>query len=418
MTLYPQTIDEIDFWDLDMFSAGDPHAAWTILRREAPVWYHDRPGGEPFYAVTRYDDCRRIHANPDVFSSERDGIVLRNADSMAMAAAGIANPMDRNKPMIHTDPPRYQPLRKLISHNFTPRPIARLEDQIRSYAVTCLEEVAQKQEVDFVSEVAHRIPAAIALSLMGVPEQDWDRLAELEHITVTGTDPEFTHGRPSQEAQTTAGLEMFGYFAELVMKLREQPGDDLLSQLLAGSLDGEPLPWEQVVAEAGLLLAGGLDTTRAAASAGGVLPLIEHPEQWRALQDDPSLLATALDEFVRWASPITSEARTVTAETELHGVTLPEGARIGMWSPSCNRDEAHFDEPFRFDVRRQNNRHLGFAYGEHYCLGVHLARLTLRVEFEEILRRFSDIELTGEPSRVHSNFVGGLKHLPVRMSPR
>lgn len=418
MSLHPQTLDEIDFWDLDMFSAGDPHAAWTMLRREAPVWHHDRPGGEPFYAVTRLDDCRRIHANPSVFSSERDGIVLRNAESMALAAAGVEHPLERNKPMIHTDPPRHQPLRKLISHNFTPRAIARLESQIRSYAVTCMQEVAQKQEIDFVSEVAHRIPSAIALSLMGVPEQDWDRLAELEHITVTGTDPEFTHGRPSQEARTAAGAEMFGYFAELVMKLREQPGDDLLSQLLTAELDGKPLPWQQVVAEAGLLLAGGLDTTRAAASAGGVLPLIEHPDQWRALRDDPSLLDTAVDEFVRWASPITSEARTVTTDTELHGVELREGDRVAMWSPSCNRDEDHFEDPFRFDIRRQDNRHLGFAYGEHYCLGVHLARLTLRIEFEEILRHFRKIELTGEPSRVHSNFVGGLKHLPVRMTPR
>jgi cytochrome P450 len=145
---------------------------------------------------------------------------------------------------------------------------------------------------------------------------------------------------------------------------------------------------------------------------------MEHPDQWQTLAQEPALLATAVDEFVRWASPITHEARTVTTDTELHGVQLHEGDRIGLWSPSCNRDEAFFQEPFRFDVRRQNNRHLGFAYGEHYCLGVHLARLTLRVEFEEILRRFAAVELTGAPSRVHSNFVGGLKHLPVRMTPR
>ena len=177
------------------------------------------------------------------------------------------------------------------------------------------------------------------------------------------------------------------------------------------------MPPQQVVSEAALLLAGGLDTTRAAASAGAVLPLIEHPDQWRDLRDDPSLLSTAVEEFVRWASPITSEARTVTADTELAGVTLHEGDRVAMWSPSCNRDEDQFDNPFRYDIRRKNNRHLGFAYGEHYCLGVHLARLTLKVEFEEITRRFTSIDLTGEPSRVRSNFVGGLKHLPVHLSP-
>jgi len=418
MTLRPETLDDIDFWDLDMFSDGDPHAAWTILRREAPVWFHDRPGGEPFFAVTRYDDCRRVHGHPELFSSQRNGIVLRNTMAMAMAGAGADNLLAGNNPMIHTDPPRHQPLRKVLSHNFTPRAVARLEEQIRRYAVTCLDDVARKQEVDFVTEVAHRIPAAIVLSLMGIPEQDWDRLAELEHITVTGTDPEFTHGQPTEEAQAAAGAELFGYLAQVVSDRREEPGDDLLSQLLAGEVQGEPLSWEQVIAEAGLLVAGGLDTTRAAASAGAMLPLLEHPEQWQALQDDASLLATAVDEFVRWASPITSEARTVTTDTELHGVKLREGDRIAMWSPSCNRDEDHFDEPFRYDIRRQNNRHLGFAYGEHYCLGVHLARLTLRVEFEEILRRFSTVEMSGTPSRVHSNFVGGLKHLPVRMNPR
>ena len=287
---------------------------------------------------------------PELFSSERHGIVLRNADAMALAAAGVessdgAQQADDSYRSAAPSTTAQAHLAQLHAAR-----IARLEDQIRRYAISCLDEVAQKREVDFVSEVAHRIPAAIALSLMGVPEQDWDRLAELEHIAVTGTDPEFTHGKPSQEAQADAGMEMFGYFAQLVMKLREQPGDDLISQLLAGEMDGEPLPWEQVVAEAGLLLAGGLDTTRAAASAGAVLPLIENPDQWRALQDDPSLLDTAVDEFVRWASPITSEARTVTADTELHGVSLREGDRVAMWSPSCNRDEDVFDEPFRFDV--------------------------------------------------------------------
>ncbi len=149
-----------------------------------------------------------------------------------------------------------------------------------------------------------------------------------------------------------------------------------------------------------------------------MLPLLERPDQLRDLQADPSLLASAVDEFIRWASPITSEARTVTRDTELGGQQLREGDRVVMWSPSANRDEAHFEDPFRFDIRRQPNRHLAFAYGEHYCLGVHLARLTLRIEFEALLDRFSSFELAGDPVRVRSNFVGGLKHLPVVLTPR
>jgi cytochrome P450 len=414
MALVPASLDEIDFWDLDMFEFGDPHAAWTLLRREAPVWWHDRDGGEPFWSVTRYDDCRAVHGDPLLFSSERDGIVARTTEQLENDLMGRLG----FKPMIHTDPPRHAPLRKVISHNFTPRAIAQLEDQIRGYAVRCLDEAADKREVDFVVDVAHRIPAAIAFALMGVPEDKWDRLAQLEHMTVTSTDPEFTHGVSPREAAAAASMELFGYWAELIQYRMQQPGDDLLSQFLVGDVQGERLPWEQVVAEAGLLLAGGLDTTRAAASAGGMLPLLERPDQLRDLQDDPSLLATAVEEFVRWASPITSEARTVTRDTELGGQRLREGDRVVMWSPSCNRDEAHFEDPFRYDIRRQANRHLAFAYGEHYCLGVHLARLTLRIEFQELLRRFRSFELAGEPARVRSNFVGGLKHLPVVLTPR
>jgi cytochrome P450 len=414
MALVPTSLDEIDFWDLDMFEFGDPHAAWTLLREQAPVWWHDREGGEPFWSVTRFDDCHAVHADPLLFSSERDGIVIRTTEQLEndyMGRLGF-------KPMIHTDPPRHAPLRKVISHNFTPRAIAQLEAQLRDYTTRCLDEAADRREIDFVVDIAHRIPAAIAFALMGVPEDRWDRLAQLEHMTVTSSDPEFTHGASAREASAAASMELFGYWAELIQQRMEEPGDDLLSQFLAGEVQGERLRWEQVVAEAGLLLAGGLDTTRAAASAGGLLPLLERPDQLRDLQADPALLPTAVEEFIRWASPITSEARTVTRDTELGGQRLHEGDRVAMWSPSCNRDAAQFEDPFRFDIRRQSNRHLAFAYGEHYCLGVHLARLTLRVEFEELLKRFRSFELSGDPVRVRSNFVGGLKHLPVALEPR
>jgi cholest-4-en-3-one 26-monooxygenase len=413
MALVATSLDEIDFWDLDMFEFGDPHAAWKLLREQAPVWWHDREGGERFWSITRYDDCHAVHSDPTRFSSERDGIMIRTNEQLQNDWAGSLG----FKPMIHTDPPRHAPLRKAISHNFTPRAIARLEDQLRGYATKCLDEAADRREVDFVHDIAHRIPAAIAFALMGVPEERWDRLAELEHMTVTSSDPEFTHGKAAHEAAAAASMELFGYWAELIQHRMKEPADDLLSQLLAADVEGHRLPWEQVVAEAGLLLAGGLDTTRAAASAGGMLPLLERPDQLRDLQANPSLLPTAVEEFVRWASPITSEARTVMRDTELRGEQLREGDRVVMWSPSCNRDEAQFDEPFRFDIRRQSNRHLAFAYGEHYCLGVHLARLTLKVEFQELLRRFTSFELAGDPARVRSNFVGGLKHLPVVLTP-
>jgi cytochrome P450 len=414
MALFPQSLDEIDFWDLDMFTDGDPHLAWSLLRREAPIWFHERDGGEPFWCVTRYDDIHSVHADPVRFSSERHGIVARSRETLGVFRDGYV----RGRSMIHTDPPRHTPLRRVISHNFTPRAISRLEDQLRGFARECLNDVADKQDVDFVTEVAHRIPAAIALSLMGVPEQDWGRLAELEHITVTGgSDPEFLHGEDRRVALVEAQRETNAYFVALAEERRRDPGDDLLSQLLEGAVAGEPLDLEDVVAEAGLLLAGGLDTTRAAGSAGGMLPLLERPDDLARLQADPSMVTTAVDEFVRWASPVTHEARTVTTPTAIRDVQLQEGDRVVVWSPSANRDENQFPEPFRYDITRLPNKHLSFAFGEHFCLGVHLARLTLRVEFEEIVTRFKTIELAGEPVRVRSNFVGGLKHLPVHVVP-
>ena len=413
MTLVPTSLDEIDFWDLDMFVSGEPHRAWSLLRNEAPIWYHDRPGGEPVWCITRYDDARSVLGQALAFSSERDGIVLR--DTVA-----LHNPLPTQgvNAMIHTDPPRHTPLRKVISPRFLPGAIARLEDQLRAYARTCLDEAADKRDVDFVTDIAHRIPAAIALSLLGVPEEKWDRLAELEHTLLSGADPDYTGGKDYHAAAAEAGMELHMYFAELVQRRMQDPGDDLLSQFLLGEVEGKKLPWEQVVAEAGLLLAGGLDTTRAAASAGAMLPLLDHPDQLRALSEDRSLLTTAVEEFIRWASPIVHEARTVTADVDFQGFPFRAGDRVAVWPPSGNRDESQFPDPFRFDIRRSPNRHLGFAYGEHFCLGAHLARLTLRVEFEELLSRFGTFELTGPPVRVRSNFVGGLKRLPMRLTPR
>lgn len=415
--LIPRTLDEIDYWDLDMFEHGDPHAAWRVQRAEAPVWWHDRPGGEPFWSVSRFDDGRTVFGDPLTYSSQRDGIMLRSAEMLGRenvaASMGI-------HPMIHTDPPRHQPLRKVVSHRFTPVSIGELEERIRGFARECVDEALERREIDFVIDVAHQIPARITFWMLDVPEEKWERLAHLEHNTVTSSDPEFTHGRTPGEAAAAAGTEIHMYFAELIQaRMEDLDGrTDILSDYLRGRIDGEPLGWIQVVAEAGLLLAGGLDTTRAAASAGAMLPLLERPDQLAALMDDPGLLPVAVEEFVRWASPITSESRTVLRDTTLAGQTLREGERVVVWGPSCNRDEAQFEDPYRYDIRRQPNRHLGFSYGEHFCLGAHLARLTLKVEFEELIARCKSIELTGEPARVRSNFVGGLKHLPVRLTPR
>jgi cytochrome P450 len=415
MALFPESLDEIDFWDLDMFLEGNPYQAWSLLRREAPIWLHDRDGGEPFWCVTRYDDVHAVLADPLRFSSQRDGIWLRTREVLD-APPETYFPLSS---VLVTDPPRHAPLRKVISHNFTPRAIARLEDQVRHITDDCLDEVAEKRDIDFVTEVAHRIPAAIALSLMGVPKEDWDRLAELEHlITTGGYDPEYVpEGKDRLIGLMEASQELNAYFVTLTNSRRTSPTDDVLSQLLDGVVEGEPLGAEYVVGEANILLAGGLDTTRAAASAGGMLPLLERPDELARLQADPGMVSTAVEEFIRWASPITYVARTAMAPMVIRDVELREGDRVALFFPSANRDDAQFPEPSRYDIARTPNKPLSFGFGEHYCLGVHLARLTLKIEFEQIVTRFKTIELTGKPIRVRSNFVGGLNHLSLHLVP-
>jgi cytochrome P450 len=357
--------------------------------------------------VTRYEDVHAVLADPFSFSS-RDGIVV-----------GLkALPEEASWSVLNTDPPRHAALRNVITHNFTPRAISRPEDSVRRIASTCLNVVAEKQYVDFVSDVAHPIPAAIALSLLGVPEEDWGRLAELEHITVAIFDPDFVPEGQDREVAVKAALqELKAYFTALMDSRRANPGDDLISQLLEGVVEAEPLTSEYIVVEANKLMNGGLDTTRAAASAGGMLPLLERPDVLIRLQAEPALVHTAVEEFIRWASPITHVARTVRAPTVIRDVPLHGGGRVVIFPASANRDDAQFFEPFRYDITGVPDKHIGFGFGEHYCLGVQLARLTLRILFEEIVTRFKTVELTADPARFRSNFVGGLKRLPVHMVP-
>ena len=337
----PRTLDEIDLWDLDLFVDGHAPEVFRLLRAEAPVWWHDRPGGEPFWAVTRMEHARSVFRDPLGFSSQAAGVMVRNTETLAQR-----NPAEELgiHPMIHTDPPRHVSLRKLVSRRFTPRSIGELEAQLRIFADACMDDVAERGEVDFVTDVAHRIPAAITFAMLDVPEADWDRLADLEHRTIARTDPEFSGDDDPGASAAAAGAEIFGYFAELVHARLADPGDDLISQFLRGRIDGEALPWEQVVAEAGLLLAGGLDTTRAAASAGAMLPLLRDREQLGALWSDPSLLRTGVEEFVRWASPIVSEMRTATHDAELGGQTIRAGDRVVV----CGR----VVQPRRIGLRR------------------------------------------------------------------
>ena len=416
MTARFSTPEDVNLWDLEMFREGRAHEAFDFLREHAPVHYHDRDGATPFWAITRYDDVKAVLRDPMTFSSAK-GMALQPAVEPDDPMAGFdIGEIAGGQMLIMTDPPRHRGHRKVLVDRFTPLAIRALEPRVREITNKCLDEAAEAGEVDFVNDIAHRVPSSVTFDIMGVPEEDWARLAELEHQLITPDDADTPDGLSPVAAALGAQAEILAYFGPFAMERRANPGDDIISALTLGTVEGAPLSDMEVVLDALLFIAGGLDTTRASASSGGLLGLLDNPDQEAALRKDPTMINTAVEEFVRWASPIVHVMRTATCDTEVRGQTIKEGDTLGLWLASANRDSAVFDNPYTFDIARQKNEHVSFSYGEHFCLGAHLARLVLRVEFEEMLARFTKIELIDEPQRVKSNFVGGLKHAKVRLT--
>lgn len=420
------TLDDVDLYDLDLFELGDPHEVFKFLRREAPIYKHVKPSGEEFWCITRYAEGRRVLDDPMTFSSELKGMPLRDRRTLdAMQQYGGAS-RSGFKAFILADPPEHTWRRAMLNKRFTPRSVRDWEPMVRRIAKRVLDEIEPKGECDFVMDVAHKVPAQMTLWLLGVPEEDLDLITEIEHRMFHTQDeamkrPSDSPDVSAEQRQMVTQIEIQKYFAPLIEERRAKPGDDLVSTMLHAEVNGHRLTDNDVRADIGLFIAGGLDTTRAAASAGGLLPLIERPDQMRLLRENPSLIKTAVDEFVRWGSPIVHVGRTATRDVEFEGHRFEYGDRVGVWLASCNRDEDIIPEPFRYDVTRDpnvqigyGNDHLGFGHGEHFCIGANLARLTLQVEFEELLNRFGKIELAGEPRRVRSFFVGGLQNLPIR----
>jgi cytochrome P450 len=409
-----QPIHDVDLTDLDLFVHGDPHAVFTRLRREAPVYWHP-PGQGPqgFWCVMRHADALEVYSRPTVFSSA-DGISLPRfrQDRNLNAEYGGGGTS-----IIMQDPPEHGRKRGLINRRFTPRQVAPLESHIRDIVTDILDQVTPRGECDFVTEVAAKLPTAVICEMMGIPRKDWDFMFDVTNRLLGAQDPEYQQDKDVQETGRLASRDALLYFAPLVAERRRNPGPDLISALITGEVNGERLDDRDIFANCILLMAGGQETTRNATSAG-VLAVIERPAERARLLADPSLVPTWVEESLRWASPITHVRRTATRDYELRGQRIRAGDWVVIWIASANRDEEVFPDPFRFDVGRNPNEHLAFTYGEHYCLGANLARLELRVMLEEILRRMPDVELAGPVQRLRSNFVAGIKHMPVRFTPR
>jgi cytochrome P450 family 142 subfamily A polypeptide 1 len=386
---------EVDFVD-GRFYAGDMHAALRWMREHEPV-YHDR--ANDLWAVTRHADVMAISKRSDVF---------RNGKGYRPDAAPVPH-------MIAMDRPEHMVRRNLVNRGFTPRRVADYEGRVREICTGILDAAAERGACDFVRDVAAPLPLIVIGDMLGVDPADHERLLRWSDDLMKGLgskDPALL------AAQVKSGMEVREYCLKAAAERRaKSPADDLISLLVHAEIDGARLDDESVFHESLLILIGGDETTRHVIS-GGMHQLLLHPEQRRALSADPSRIPQAVEEMLRWVSPIQNMMRTAFEEAEVGGHRFRPGDRLLLMYPSANRDESVFDEPFRFDVARDPNPHVAFGgRGAHFCLGSSLARLELRVMFEELLRRFPEMELaSGEPPPLRpANFVVGIERLPVRL---
>jgi cholest-4-en-3-one 26-monooxygenase len=399
-------LSEIDLVNPDVWVRGVPHEAFKLLRQKAPVFWQDMPGGDQgFWAVTKYEDVVAISKDPATFSSYRGTALLRDLPKEDLEQTRTI--------MLNMDPPQHSKYRKLVSQGFTPRMTNALEPRIRKATVEILDQIAQRGSCDFVREVAAELPLIVIAELIGIPIEDRHKVFEWSNRLIGYDDPEF---QTTEEDGKMAAMEIWLYANQLAEKRTKDPKDDLVSLLMTSEVDGEKLTEMEFDSFFLLLAVAGNETTRNLIS-GGMLALIENPAERQKLIDDPSLLNSAVEEMLRWVSPVSQFRRTATRDTEIRGQKIKENDKIVVYYQSANRDEEVFTDPYKFDVSRSPNNHIAFGIGEHFCLGANLARLEIRVMFEEIMRRLPDIELAGPVRRLRSNFINGIKEMPVKFTP-
>jgi cholest-4-en-3-one 26-monooxygenase len=404
-------LSEIDLLDRDRFAQGVPHEWFTYLRREAPIYHHPEPDGPGFWVFTKYEDVCAINRDAKRFSSDqaRGGVVqLEELTAEQLADQEL---QEGGNMMLTMDPPQHTRYRRLVNRAFTPRKLAQLEPHIREVTERVVAEGVRKGEVDFVVDMAAELPLIVIAEFLGVPQEDRHRLFAWSNTMIGSEDPEYAVD-PAVVRQ--AFIEMFFYAQALAEERRAEPRDDIVSTLLSADVDGDQLSIMDFNLFFLLLAVAGNETTRNAIS-HGMRALLEHPDQYAALREHPELLPTAVEEILRWASPVLYFRRNVTEDLEYKGHLLRQGDKVSIWFVSANRDEEVFEEPFRFDITRDPNPHVAFGGGgHHHCLGANLARMEIRLFFEALTREAERVELIGEAPSLRSNFIGGIKHLPVR----
>jgi cytochrome P450 len=410
-------LDQVDLTDLDAFARNDGWAMFDTLRAEDPVhWNPEAPPNSGFWAVTKYEDIWTVDRDRETFTSTRY-VNLEEVDD---------DLMDLRRSMLETDGPRHRALRKLIQREFSPGPLARnYENFLRDLTNLTIDNALQNSEFDFVEKVSADFPINVLVRLLDVPVSDTGTLINWGNQMVANTDPDYTEHLitdPDSDQyrhlpfRSPAALEVFEYGRELARQRKGGDGSDLISTLVNKiPEDGRPLSPSDFDNYFLLLVIAGNETTRHAISQS-MLALIENQDQLKLLQEQPELIPGAVEEFLRWASPVYHFRRTATRDVELRGKQIKAGDKVVMWFASGNRDEEVFTDPYRFDVTRTNVDHLTFGKGSpHLCMGNALARMEIRLMFTELIPRLTSIELNGEVTRVRSNFINGIKKFPVRV---
>jgi cytochrome P450 len=394
---------EVDLLDPKWFEAGPPHDLFARMRREAPVRWNALADGGGFWSVTRHADVSAVSRDTDTFSSWKSGVFL-NPDQVM--------PLDVNRNLLlYKDPPEHTKYRLILQTAFTPATVARLEDDVRAIVTRAIDGFAEAGEADLAKDLAIPVPLGVLAAMMGIPDEDIERLFEwTEEIEAAQRSPE-------PAAATETFMQMAAYLHEQIQRQAEEGVEDsLVMRLRAAEVEGNKLDDNEILVFFGLLVFAGNDTTRNTLAAG-LHALLEHPDQLAILREDPSLIPDAVEEVLRWTSVVNYFVRTATTDSVLGGQAIAEGDKVVIWYTSASRDEEIFDDPETFDVRRGSKDHKAFGGGgRHFCLGSGLARLVLRVELEEVIRRLPDVEPAGEVEYRPSAWAQMLTSLPVRFT--
>jgi len=417
---FPASVDDVRLDDIDFWAGPEEkrEGAFATLRRERPISFQKEfepppgvplPQGPGYWAITRHADVVTASRRSDLFCSGKGTQIPDLPEEMNEFFGS----------MISMDDPKHARLRRIVSRGFTPRALGSIEGDVKKRAASVIDRVIDKGECDFVTDIAAALPLEIICDMMGIPESQTKFVFDHTNIILGLGDPEYVpEGQNPLLAALTSGQELAALMNDLARDRRKNPRPDLTSQLLNAEIDGEALTDQELASFFVLLVAAGNETTRNAIS-HGMKALCDFPDERRKWAADYEGIApTAVEEIVRWASPVIHFRRTATQDTELGGQPIKQGEKIVLWYNSADRDEAVFDEPFRFDVTRDPNEHVGYGGpGAHYCLGANLARREITIMFRELFGRLPDLEITGPPERLRSNFIHGIKRMPCAFTP-